>query len=27
LSSPTILQAFLYVISGDPSFVGRFITI
>lgn len=27
LSSPDILQAFLYVISGDPSFVGKFITI
>ena len=27
LSSPDILQAFLYVVSGDPSFVGRFITI
>jgi hypothetical protein len=27
LSSPDILQAFLYVVSGDPSFVGKFITI
>jgi hypothetical protein len=27
LSSPEILQAFLYILSGDPSFVGKFITI